>query len=63
MKKERTRTENETLRNHTVQIERLDAKGRLENEEQERQWNKRQRRMNETGEGNQPIEGNNEIAE
>ena len=37
---------------------------RLQNEEQERQWNKKtQTRTNETGEGNRQIEGNNEITE
>ena len=40
-REERTRTENETLRNHTVQIEQLEAKARLQNEEQERQWNRK----------------------
>ena len=39
VREERTKTENETLRNHTVQIEQLEAKARLENEERERQWN------------------------
>ena len=33
LREERTRTENETLRNHTVQIEQLEAKARLECEE------------------------------
>ena len=36
VREERTRTENETLRNHTVQIEQLEATARLKNEEQER---------------------------
>ncbi len=36
LKEERKRTENETLRNHTVQIEQLEAKARLQNEMQER---------------------------
>ena len=36
MKEERTTTENETLRNHTVQIEQLEAKARLKDEMQER---------------------------
>ena len=44
LKKEGTRTENETLRNHTVQIEQLEAKARLKNEEQERQWNKKKKK-------------------
>ena len=34
LKEERTTTENETLRNHTVQIEQLEAKARLKNEMQ-----------------------------
>ena len=53
VREERTTAENETSRNHTVQIEQLEAKARLQNE----------RRTNETGERNQSIEGNNEIAE
>ena len=36
LKEERKRTENETLRNHTVQIEQLEVKARLKNEEQGR---------------------------
>ena len=36
LKEEMKRTEGETSRNHTVQIERLEAKARLKNEEQER---------------------------
>ena len=36
VREERTRTENETLRNHTVQIEQLEAKARLKDEMQER---------------------------
>ena len=36
VREERTKTEKETLRNHTVQIEQLEAKARLKNEEQER---------------------------
>ena len=36
LREERTRMENETLRNHTVQIEQLEAKARLKNEIQER---------------------------
>ena len=69
LSEERKRTENETFRNHTVQIEQLEAKGRfeymemvkeqgmkqereinqlrettrLENEEQERQWDRKQK--------------------
>ena len=69
LREERKRTENETLRNHTVQIEQLEAKARfeyaemleeqgmkqereinklketmrLENEEQERQWERKQK--------------------
>ena len=35
-REERKRTENETLRNHTVQIEQLEAKARLEYEEKAR---------------------------
>ena len=31
------------LRNHTVQIERMEAKARLQNEEQEKQWNEKQK--------------------
>ena len=33
LKKERTKTENETLRNHTKQIEQMEAKARLQSEE------------------------------
>ena len=36
LREERKRTGNETLRNHTVQIEQLEAKARLKNEMQER---------------------------
>ena len=36
MKEERTTTENETLSNHTVQIEQLEAKASLKDEMQER---------------------------
>ena len=36
LSKERERTENETLRNYTVQIEQLEAKARLKNEMEER---------------------------
>ena len=36
LREERKRTENETSRNHTVQIEQLEAKARLKNEMQER---------------------------
>ena len=36
LREERKRTENEMLRNHTVQIEQLEAKARLKNEMQER---------------------------
>ena len=36
LKEERKRTENETLRNHTVQIEQLEAKARLKQEMQGR---------------------------
>ena len=36
LREERKRMENETLRNHTVQIEQLEAKARLKNEMQER---------------------------
>ena len=36
LREERKRTENETSRNHTVQIEQLEAKARLTNEMQER---------------------------
>ena len=69
LREERKRTENETLRNHTVQIEQIEAKARLEyaemlgeqrmqqereinklkettrleKEEQERQWDKKQK--------------------
>ena len=41
LREERSRTDNETLRSHTVQIEQLEAKARLKNEEQERQWNRK----------------------
>ena len=34
VREERTRMENETLKNHTAQIEQLEAKARLQNEEQ-----------------------------
>ena len=36
LREERKRTEKETLRNHTVQIEQLEAKARLKNEMEER---------------------------
>ena len=36
VREERTRTENETLRKHTVQIEQLEVKARLKQEMQER---------------------------
>ena len=36
MKEERTTAENKTLRNHTVQIEQLEAEVRLKDETQER---------------------------
>ena len=36
VREERTRTENETLWNHTVKIEQLEAKARLKHEMQER---------------------------
>ena len=36
VREERTTAESETLRNHTVQIEQLEAKARLKNEMQER---------------------------
>ena len=36
LREERTRTENEMLRNHTVQIEQLEAEARLKNDMQER---------------------------
>ena len=42
VREERTTTENEMLRNHTVQIKQLEAKARLKNEEQGRQWSERQ---------------------
>ena len=47
-KEEWKRTENETLRNHTAQIEQLEANARLKNEMQE----SNKRRTNEKGEGN-----------
>uniref|UniRef100_A0A8C4NG29 Uncharacterized protein n=1 Tax=Eptatretus burgeri TaxID=7764 RepID=A0A8C4NG29_EPTBU len=51
LREERKRTENETLRNHTVQIEQPEAKARLKNEMQERVVKEQQ--MNQEKEINQ----------
>ena len=48
LKEERTRTENEALRNQAVQIEQLEAKARLKNEMQERVM--KEERMKQEGE-------------
>ena len=41
LREERKRTENETLRNHTVQIEQLEAKARLECAEMRKELEKK----------------------
>ena len=60
MREERTRTESEALRNHTVQIKQLEAKARLKNEMQERAM--KEERMRQEKEIRR-TEGNNEMAE
>ena len=46
MKEEKTETENETLRDHTEQIEQLEAKARLEYEEMVKEQRMKQEKEN-----------------